>query len=191
MFDSVLWIWLSTLCFALLHSGMAGRSCKAGLQRLGIGGHRYRFFYSLLSLLLTMLWFGFVWRLTDLPLYSVPAPWAWPLIAVQMLGLGIAVASFTAFDARMFVGLAPMPEQGEPFHERGIYRHIRHPMYSGVMLAMFASPVQSVNSANLVAAVALYFILGSKLEEARMLATHPEYADYRRRVGAFWPRRAS
>jgi len=191
MFSSVACIWLSGFAFALLHSVTAALGCKRWLQRHGIAAQRYRFIYSLLAVLMSLVWFAFVHALPDAPLYRIDG---WPmglLVAIQLGGLALALASFRAFDARMFLGLAPMPTGGEPFHERGIYRHIRHPMYSGVMLAMLASPVQSVNSAHLVAVIALYFILGSKLEEARMLAVHPEYADYRRRVGAFWPRPAS
>ena len=96
-----------------------------------------------------------------------------------------------AFDMRIFLGLASMPAAGEPFLERGIYRHLRHPMYTGVLLVLLASPAQSVNSLSLTAAVALYFIVGAGLEERRLAADHPEYADYRRRVPAFWPRLGS
>ncbi|HXH73156.1 MAG TPA: NnrU family protein [Mariprofundaceae bacterium] len=189
MLSSALWIWLSSLAFALLHSGMAARACKLRLQRMGVGPQRYRLVYSIVAVLTTAAWFGFVHMLPDAPWYRVTGWPAWLLIAVQLLGLGIAVASLRAFDARMFLGLAPMPETGEPFYERGIYRFLRHPMYAGAMLALIASPVQSVTSANLIAAVCLYLVLGSKLEEARMQAAHPEYADYRRRVGAFVPKK--
>lgn len=176
---------MSTLLFALLHSGMAASACK---RRLGMGPQRYRFVYSVVAVLTTVIWLVFAHWLADTPWYRLTGWPAWVLIAVQLLGLLIAIASLRAFDARMFLGLAPMPEAGEPFHERGIYRYIRHPMYAGAMLALIASPVQSVNSANLVAAICLYLLLGSRLEEARMQAAHPEYADYRRRVGAFVPR---
>ena len=185
--QSALWIWLSGLTFALLHSGTAAPACKRYLERLGVGPQRYRLFYSILSLLLSLVWFGFVHSLPDAPLYRVTG---WPaglLILLQLCGLVIALASFRSFDARMFLGLAPMPGDGEPFHERGIYRFLRHPMYSGVILALAASPLQTHNSAHLFAVVALYLILGSKLEEARMQAVHPEYAAYRQRVGAFVP----
>lgn len=188
MLSSAIWIWLSGLAFALLHSGTAAPACKRRLERHGVGPQRYRLFYTMLSLLLSILWFGFVHGLPDAPLYRVSG---WPaalLVLLQLAGLALALASFRAFDARMFLGLAPMPAAGEPFHERGIYRYLRHPMYSGVILALAASPVQTYNSANLFAVIALYFIVGSRLEEARMRGVHPEYADYRRRVGAFVPK---
>jgi len=73
------------------------------------------------------------------------------------------------------------------FAEHGIYRHMRHPMYSGVMLALLASPVHTVNSLNLFAVIATYFIIGSKFEERRMLVTYPQYAEYQQRVAAFIP----
>lgn len=185
---SAVWIWLSGLAFAVIHSGTAAPACKRWLKRCGIGAQRYRLIYSVVSVVLTGAWLAFVHALPDAPLYRIGGVAMGAMVTLQLVGLGIALASFTAFDARMFLGLAAMPESGEPFHERGIYRHIRHPMYSGTMLALWASPVQSVNSINLFACISLYFIIGSRLEEARMLAAHPAYADYRRRVGAFIPR---
>ena len=80
-----------------------------------------------------------------------------------------------------------MPPGGEPFSEKGIYRHLRHPMYAGVMLVLLASPQQSVNSLSLTLAVCLYFIVGCRFEERRMLAAHPQYADYCRRTPRFVP----
>jgi len=186
-FPSPLLIWLSSLAFAVIHSSMAAHRCKRWIYARGMAPHHYRLFYTLLAVLLTAAWFGFVRLLPDAPLYHLQG---WPmaaLVALQLAGLAIAFASLRAFDARMFLGLAAMPEGSDPFHEQGIYRHIRHPMYSGVMLALWASPVQSMNSVHLFACISLYFIIGSRLEEARMQAVHPAYAGYRRRVGAFIP----
>jgi len=185
--NSPLLIWLSSLLFAVIHSGMASMRCKQWLYGKGVSAHRYRLFYTVVAVGLTALWLGFVRTLPDTQLYSVSG---WPillLIGLQLTGLAVALWSFKAFDARMFLGLAAMPQGDDPFHEKGIYRYIRHPMYSGVMLALWASPVQGINSINLFACITLYFIIGSRLEEARMLAAHPAYAGYRRRVGAFIP----
>jgi len=185
---SVLWIWLSGLLFALIHSALASNTFKGHLLKAGVGRQAYRLAYSLLALVLTALWLWLVHGLPDSPLYRASGWLAVLLAAVQVGGLMVVVMSFRAFDGAMFLGLKPLPEHGEPFHESGIYRWLRHPMYSGVMLALLASPVQTVNSVHLSLGICLYFIIGSRFEERRMLAEHPSYADYCRRVAAFVPR---
>jgi len=185
---SIFWIWLTGGLFGLLHSLMAANPVKAALYERGIGIQAYRLTYSLLAIVLTGAWLVFVHLLPDVPLYRLEGWQNWLMLGLQITGLIIAVFSFRAFDAGMFLGFKTMPEDGEPFHEQGVYRLIRHPMYSGVMLALLASPVQTLNSFNLTLVICLYFIIGSRFEERRMLAEHPQYADYRRRVRAFIPR---
>jgi len=184
---SILWVWLSSLLFALVHSLMATTRIKAFLFELGVGGQAYRLAYSLLALMLTALWLWFVHALPDAPLYHLAGWRNVLLVIVQLAGLAIVLLSFRSFDGGMFLGFKPWPDQGEPFHETGIYRWLRHPMYSGVMLALLASPMQTVNSLHLSLAICLYFIIGAQFEERRMLAEHPAYADYRRRVPGFIP----
>ncbi len=185
---SPLWIWISGLAFAVIHSGLASDRIKDALYARGVGRQAYRLAYSILALIMTIAWLAFVHALPDRPLYHVEGAFGAILMALQLVGLGIACWALAGFDAGIFLGWRPAPEQGEPFQERGAYRYMRHPMYAGVMLALMASPVQSVNSLHLALVVCLYFIIGARLEEARMLRHHPAYADYRSRVPGFIPR---
>lgn len=187
MNSSVVAIWISGLIFALIHSVMASHPCKNWFEQAGMDPHRYRMSYSFLSLLLAIIWLWFVAHLPNRPLYELTGIWPWLSIGIQLLGLVMAVLSLKHVDGLAFLGLRPFPEHIEPFREKGIYRHVRHPMYSGVMLILLASPEQSLNRFNLVLAVSLYFMVGSIFEERRMMKTHPGYADYRRRVPAFIP----
>jgi methanethiol S-methyltransferase len=181
------WLWGSSLGFALTHSLLASRRCKQRTYAAGLSSQHYRLAFTISAVLLTALWLGFVRTLPDTPLYRLHGLALIPCYALQLLGAWILWGTVHAFDMRVFLGLKPFPLGGEPFVERGIYRHLRHPMYTGVLLILFAMPVQSVNSLHLYAAITLYLVLGSRLEERRMLAEHPGYADYRRRVPAFWP----
>jgi protein-S-isoprenylcysteine O-methyltransferase Ste14 len=183
-------IYLSGLLFALIHSIFAAEWCKTLFYQCGMTPHRYRLLYSLFSIVLTSLWLFYIYQLPDTPLYRIEGWLNGLMLAVQLSGLWIVLLSLKSFDTGLFLGIKPMTEGREPFHEHGIYRHVRHPMYAGVMLALLASPVQSVNSLNFAISVTLYFLIGSRFEERRMLFMHPEYADYQKRVPAFVPWRA-
>lgn len=187
----IVWpIWISGALFAAIHSLFAAAWCKHQFYRLGMSAQRYRLLYSIFATILTGLWLLYICQLTDAPLYTVHGGFAWVFILLQLAGISIALISLRSFDAKLFLGLTAPTDDVDPFHEHGLYRYVRHPMYSGVMLALLSSPTQSVNSFNLALIICGYFIVGSWLEERRMLNAHPHYADYQRRVPAFIPWRA-
>ncbi|MFC1567570.1 NnrU family protein, partial [Pseudomonadota bacterium] len=133
-------IWISGLLFALIHSVFAAESCKQWFYQCGMTPQHYRLLYSIFALLLTAVWMFYIYQLPDASLYQTDG---WPsgvMIAVQLFGAWVVVLSLQSFDTALFLGIKPMTEHKEPFHEHGIYRHIRHPMYSGFMLILFASP---------------------------------------------------
>jgi len=185
---SVIWIWTTGLAFAMIHSALATQYCKNTFYQLGITPKSYRLTYSIFATILTVLWLGFVHQLPDAPLYHLHGWVNGLMVVVQLTGLWVLVLSLRAIDTSAFLGLSANIGEQDAFAEHGIYRHMRHPMYSGVMLALLASPVQTVSSLNLFAVIAAYFIIGSKFEERRMLIMYSQYAEYQKRVSAFIPR---
>ena len=183
-------IWATGVLFACIHSALAGHSCKSWCYTAGLSPRTYRLAYVCIALFTTALWLGFVRLLPDAPLYQVDGAGRWLLHGVQLFGLWVFWRSLHPIDVAAFLGLRPFPGDVESFVVRGIYRTIRHPMYTGIMLILMAMPVQTLNSLNLYACIGLYFIIGSRFEEQRMRAMHPEYADYIQRVPAFVPRLA-
>ena len=183
-----LWIWFSGLIFAVLHSFLAARSTKDFVFRHHISEQYYRLFYSLFAMLTTAIWLAFVHALPDQPLYHLTGIAMWLALMLQAIGVVILLLTFRSFDGMMFLGLKPSTTSIDSFHISGVYRYMRHPMYTGVMLILFASPIQTMNSLHLCLAMSLYFIIGARLEEQRMRHMFPEYADYQTRVGAFIPK---
>ena len=149
----------------------------------------YRLLYSSVAILSTALWLWFNYQLAgDVPLYVMQGLWFWLLVGLQVLGILIVLAAFRPIDGAVFLGLKEAVESTDPFVVQGVYKYIRHPMYTGFMLFLLAKPEHTMISLHFALAVSVYFIVGSKLEERRMLAEHPDYTDYQQKVGAFIPK---
>ncbi len=71
----------------------------------------------------------------------------------------------------------------------GIYRRVRHPMYTSVLLGALAAWLADPNAWRLAAWMALLAVLVAKArrEERYLLQRFPAYADYRARTWALLP----
>jgi len=176
------------MLFALFHSLTASQTCKDWFYAKGMQVHHYRLLYTVVGLVTTFAWLYFIHTLADSPLYAIEGVMQYVLYTLQVLGLWIVLAALRPIDAAVFLGLKKAEQQTDPFIIQGVFKYIRHPMYTGFMLFLLAKPEHTMASFNFALAVSVYFIIGSKLEEKRMLAEHPGYADYQQKVGAFIPK---
>jgi protein-S-isoprenylcysteine O-methyltransferase Ste14 len=115
--------------------------------------------------------------------------------AVRLLGCVLALAGVAfAVRARQVLGenwsVAVQLKQDHELVERGPYRWVRHPIYSGLLLAFLGTAVLVGELRGLLALaiVAVSFWFKLRLEE-RWLGEQfgPAYADYRKRVKALVP----
>jgi protein-S-isoprenylcysteine O-methyltransferase Ste14 len=99
-----------------------------------------------------------------------------------------AAAAALALPALIALGsslhIAPAPRPGARFVGRGIYRRLRHPMYtSAVALAAGVSlivPTLPVIGAAM--ALIVFYLVKSRYEERLLLAHYPEYGEYMTRT---------
>jgi len=108
-------------------------------------------------------------------------------LALFLMGIGLAVW------ARVFLGRnwgTPMSQRAEPeLVTTGPYRSIRHPIYSGIILALIGTTV-AVSLYWLVAVVlsGAYFVASAFVEERNMTADFPDaYPAYKKRTKMLVP----
>lgn len=112
----------------------------------------------------------------------------WTGAALCLLGFGLAIY------ARWHLGRnwgMPMARKEHPeLVTSGPYAFIRHPIYTGLILAMLGSALGvDVFWALLLVLVGAYFIYSARREEAVMMHLFPEqYAPYMARTGMLAPR---
>ncbi len=109
------------------------------------------------------------------------------VIACQLCGLGLMVWARVAFPKGSFSVTAK--PAGQRVIQAGPYRLIRHPMYSGALLLLWASIAGHLSIVNVaIGIVASVAVLGKIILEERLLrASFPGYADYARSTKALIP----
>jgi protein-S-isoprenylcysteine O-methyltransferase Ste14 len=111
-------------------------------------------------------------------------------IGVVLCGLGFGLAIYARWHLGRNWGM-PMSRKEQPeLVTSGPYAFMRHPIYTGLILAMLGSGI-GVNAfwVLMLVPVGAYFILSARREEAAMLQEFPEqYAAYMARTGMLAPR---
>lgn len=112
-------------------------------------------------------------------------------ISVSLTALGIALAIW----ARVYIGenwsSAVTIKVGHQLVRTGPYAWVRHPIYSGLLLAVVGTALARGEARGLLAIALVYlgFWIKSRMEEGFMQKTFgPEYLEYSRATGALIPR---
>jgi len=180
--------------FAVQHSVMARGGFKRWLTRF-IPAAAERSTYVLASSLALILLFA-LWEPMGGVVWDLQSPAAKGLV-YGLFGLGwiLIVAStflinhFDLFGLRqVWLNLVGREYQPVQFKLHSLYRYVRHPLYVGFFIALWATPTMTV--AHLVFSVmcSAYILLGTRLEERDLRRFHPEYEAYERAVPGFLPR---
>jgi protein-S-isoprenylcysteine O-methyltransferase Ste14 len=132
---------------------------------------------------------------------AVDIPWLQKRILPRTQELAIAAIVVTlvgllfAVWARVYLGSnwssAPTIKEQHQLIRGGPYRLVRHPIYSGLLLAMAGTFLANgrVRGALAVVVVCFAWLVKSRMEEGFMVrAFGAEYEDYRRTTGALLPR---
>ena len=116
------------------------------------------------------------------------APTAGAAAVLCVIGLVFAVWARVTLG-RNWSGVVTLKE-GHELVERGPYRFVRHPIYTGILTMFFATAVAQGHLSGFVGTLLLFASFWIKLrdEEKLMLQQFPEqYADYRRRTKRIIP----
>lgn len=181
--------------FAVQHSVMARPAFKRWWSRF-VPETTERSTYVLFSSLALLLVFAF-WQPVGGVLWSAGDPAAQALLyTVYAVGWMLVLAAtfqinhFDLFGLRqVWLAFRETPYTRLKFATPVLYRVVRHPLYVGWLMVFWATP--RMTSAHLVFAVALtsYILAAIRWEERDLVAAHPEYAAYRRKVPMLIPRR--
>ncbi len=187
------WVLLSVILYGILHSILAANPIKARLERW-IGKAHYQRFYRLFFAITGGVTFlpslALAALLPDQVIYIIPTPWKYLTLLVQLAALGGLAAGVLQTGALAFLGIAqafsiPAPEK---LLTSGLYRWVRHPLYTCALLFLWLAPIMTWNLLALNLGVTAYLWIGSIFEERKLAAQFgQEYEEYRRRTPRIIP----
>ena len=103
------------------------------------------------------------------------------------LSAGMALAGAIALGRNLTPH--PKPRREGKLVTRGVYAVVRHPLYASLILGSIGWSLQWGSLPALIVSFILAVVLDRKarVEEEFLIERYPEYADYARRVGRFFP----
>lgn len=110
-------------------------------------------------------------------------------IALALVGAGVVVGVAAGITLGRALTPSPIPREGSQLVTAGVYRLVRHPLYSGLVLLGAGLFIIGASWWHAALFVALFVLLSIKarLEERMLTARFPEYADYASRTGRIVP----
>jgi protein-S-isoprenylcysteine O-methyltransferase Ste14 len=123
-----------------------------------------------------------LWQPIGGAVYHVTGFRAWVHAALQLSGLWLIASSVRAIDALELAGIRqPLPAEG--LQTAGPYRLVRHPLYTGWMLAVFGAAHLTADRLAFAVLTTTYLAIAIRWEERALIDVFgAEYEQYRRRV---------
>jgi len=136
------------------------------------------------------------WKPIPLELWNLELnPLGLVLELLSFAGWALALTATFQIDHLALFGLAQALAHvrgDEPKHARFdvplLYRWVRHPIYFGLLVALWSAPVMTVGHLCFAALSTLLVTALARMEERELVDEHRDYRNYQARVPMLWPR---
>lgn len=106
--------------------------------------------------------------------------------------MGLIIIAIAILQLNKNLSPFPSPKLNSSLITNGLYGIVRHPIYSGILLAClgYALYQESIYKVLVTIALSILFHFKASYEESMLENKFPEYADYKKRTGKIFPHRA-
>jgi protein-S-isoprenylcysteine O-methyltransferase Ste14 len=189
------WIILASfLTYGIFHSWLASLRVKAQARRIfGPSTDRwFRIAYNSIAILSLLPILTLPILFVDKELYRIPYPWNLLTAGIQMLAFVALFIGLRQTGLLSFLGIRQLmsSSHGTPpkFVTGGLYRWVRHPLYTAGLMIIWLFPIMTCNLLALNISMTIYILLGAIIEERKLEREFGEaYVEYKRRTPMFIP----
>jgi protein-S-isoprenylcysteine O-methyltransferase Ste14 len=110
-------------------------------------------------------------------------------VALGFSGFGLFFSIVALWQLKKSLSPFPTPKSDSELIITGLYKYIRHPIYSGLLLFFFGYAIYSVSLYRLIVSLLLLvlFHVKSRYEEQKLKERFLEYESYQTYTGRFLP----
>jgi len=187
-------ILLAVLIYGFFHSLLASMWIK-GLVRRWFGPETerwYRLAYNALAVLGLVPVLALTALLPGRTLYAIPFPWAIiPLLIQALAGIALVVGLWQT-GLWSFLGIEQFLRPPKTSHSMmvvtGLYRWVRHPLYTAGLVFIWFTPFMTVNILALNLGLTIYLVVGTLFEERKLVREYgATYEAYRQQTPMLIP----
>ncbi len=111
-------------------------------------------------------------------------------IGLVMILIGFATSIIAILQLNKKLSPFPTPARNSKLRTRGIYRFIRHPIYTGLILMFFGYGILSGSVWKLVFAllITIFFYIKTVYEEDLLVEEFDKYEAYKKKTGRLFPK---
>ena len=183
---SIMILLIALAIWGIVHSILASSFAKdmignANFYRLGYNIFAAISFAPILYLMKT---------LPDQLAYQVPAPWSVVMFGGQVFAALMLLTAFLQTDSLSFVGLRQLfeTEKSGQLVTRGLYRVVRHPLYTFGLLFVWLTSTATLNSLTVYIGATIYTLAGAYFEERKLLReVGASYVEYKKKTPMLIP----
>ena len=187
-------ILLAVLIYGLVHSLLATLGTKARLRKwFGPGVDRwYRLIYNTIGILTFLPVLALVAAFPGEELYMIPPPWSFFALAGQLLALVALAIGMLQTGVWSFLGFQQVLNASHKTSSQmvtsGLYRRVRHPLYTAGLAFIWLTPVMTTSLLALNIGLTIYLVLGAYYEERKLVREFgEEYTRYQEKVPMLIP----
>jgi protein-S-isoprenylcysteine O-methyltransferase Ste14 len=180
-------ILISFLLYGLIHSWLASLRIRSQVRRrFGPSTDRvFRLLYNLIAFITLLPILLLPIFFVDKVLYRIPYPWIGLTIGLQALSIFALLYGLLQTGVMSFLGLRQListtRDNSTKFVTNGLYRWVRHPLYTAGLLIIWLFPIMTCNFLALNIGITAYIIIGALLEERKLEGEFGEaYVEYKK-----------
>ena len=168
-------ILLAVIIYGFVHSLLATVGTKARLRKwFGPGVDRwYRLIYNTIGILTFLPVLFLTAAFPGQELYIISSPWSYFALAGQLLALVALAIGFLQTGVWSFLGfeqvLNSTPSTSSQMVTSGLYRWVRHPLYTAGLVFIWLTPIMTTSLLALNIGLTIYLVLGAYYEERKLV----------------------
>jgi methanethiol S-methyltransferase len=186
---------LAVLVYGAMHSFLASLWAKGRARRWfgALADRTYRLLYNIFAVLSFLPVLALAGLLPDRTLYTISIPWALITSLGQLTAVAVLLMGLLQTDVWSFLGFRQLLQpatsnQPARLVLKGLYRWVRHPLYTAGLVFIWLAPVMTANLLALNIGLTIYIVVGALFEERKLLREFGQaYVDYRKRTPMLVP----